>query len=139
MIMSGKTNLVILVFGIVITVAAARSLDLRDFNGAPQEPNEQNFEDLVNEVPNSPSRTISQRIKDELMAKLLDLLGKVGDNAGPYEYIPPMNTRPEFSDDDAARFEEGNLSKRSKSRYNNRWCNLVDIWKGQGGSNHRCR
>lgn len=50
MIMSGKTNLVILVFGIVITVAAARSLDLRDFNGAPQEPNEQNFEDLVNEV-----------------------------------------------------------------------------------------
>lgn len=46
--MPGKTNLVILVFGIVITVAAARSLDIGDFREAPQVTDAQNFE--VDEV-----------------------------------------------------------------------------------------
>lgn len=136
--MSGKTNLVMFLFGLFVAVVAARSLDLRDFKEPQPATNEQNFEDLVNEVPDSP-RTLNQRVRDELMANLLNLLGKV-DAADPYEYIPPIDSRPEFPVSGSDRFVEGSLSKRSKGRYhNNPWCNLVDIWKGQGSGSRRCR
>lgn len=48
--MSGKTNLVMFLFGLIVAVVAARSLDLRDFKEPQQATNEQNFEDLVHEV-----------------------------------------------------------------------------------------
>ncbi|KAJ8021426.1 hypothetical protein HOLleu_38619 [Holothuria leucospilota] len=57
--MSGKTNLVMFLFGLFVAVVAARSLDLRDFKEPQPATNEQNFEDLVNEVSTPEGHLIS--------------------------------------------------------------------------------
>lgn len=69
-------------------------------------------------------------MKEELVAKVLAMLRE---DARQYDsYIPAESMA------GATNFEDGSLPKRSKSRYGSRWCNLVDLWKGQGGSTHRC-